>query len=747
MLTCNSAGKCVYSGKETSNGSLDYGVNNNPIFLSVSPDGSFGASIGPLAPSYAGAIANNGNAIIVNNSFDQDDEYDRKIKIGIRCSDCYNVAGLPIPMMTYSPNQNGNGLNLYLYEPNTQTFDTVKENSDASWGPSINIDQTMMVYTEGKEIGESDEPYTINIYDIASKTSTTLNTANTKHAAYFDKDGKILFLNIGINDNRLIKRMDPDGQNITTVATPQSPYTSFSVFWLSPDRQHIVAVEERTGDYQRLVLMNSDGTDRSIIKPEYLGYWNMLPWKPDSSGFFYYYHVGAYPGGTPKYAVINLDGSTIDLSNSDLGQKDENICFFTKSGNLLSLSYQELYNGQTGALIGSTPDVPLFTNSMIGWDNNGEIYFANLDGTNFRIFNESAVVQQYQLNVTKAGTGSGTVTSSPSGINCGIDCSESYTSGTQVTLTATPDSGTTFTGWSGDSDCSDGVVTMAASKTCIATFNIQQYPLNVTKSGTGTGTVTSNPSGIICGSDCSESYNSGTAVTLTSAPATGSTFASWSGCTPTPTDPKKCTVTVSDNTTVTATFQKDTNPPTGSIIINSGAEATKSKSVTLTLTASDDSGGSIQMCISNTNSCTRWTAFAATKSWSLTKGSGTKTVYVWFKDRWGNANAMPHSDTIILDTTAPVNGTVTGTPGNTQVTLNWSGFSDALSGIGSYKVVYSTRSAPRSCSRGTTIYTGSDTSYPHTGLINGTTYGYRVCAIDKAGNMSRGATTTVMPQP
>jgi hypothetical protein len=44
----------------------------------------------------------------------------------------------------------------------------------------------------------------------------------------------------------------------------------------------------------------------------------------------------------------------------------------------------------------------------------------------------------FALNVTKAGTGNGTVTSSPSGINCGIDCSEPYTSGTVVTLTAAP---------------------------------------------------------------------------------------------------------------------------------------------------------------------------------------------------------------------------------------------------------------------------------------------------------------------
>jgi hypothetical protein len=153
------------------------------------------------------------------------------------------------------------------------------------------------------------------------------------------------------------------------------------------------------------------------------------------------------------------------------------------------------------------------------------------------------------------------------------------------------------------------------------------------------------------------------------------------------------------------------------------------------------------MCISNTTSCTSWSAFAATKSWTLTTGNGTKRVYAWFRDQKGNVTTPPSSDTIVLDTTAPTNGTVTATPGNTQITLNWAGFTDALSGIAGYKVVFATGRAPSSCSSGTTIYTGTGTTYPHTGLTNGTTYGYRVCAIDKAGNMSTGATTTAKPVP
>ena len=88
------------------------------------------------------------------------------------------------------------------------------------------------------------------------------------------------------------------------------------------------------------------------------------------------------------------------------------------------------------------------------------------------------------------------------------------------------------------------------------------------------------------------------------------------------------------------------------------------------------------MCISNTATCTTWTAFATTKSWTLTTGNGTKTVNVWFRDVWGNVNDVPYSDTILLDTIAPTNGTVTATPGDAQVTLDWTGFTDTGSGIG-----------------------------------------------------------------
>jgi len=162
--------------------------------------------------------------------------------------------------------------------------------------------------------------------------------------------------------------------------------------------------------------------------------------------------------------------------------------------------------------------------------------------------------QTFGLAVVRAGTGSGTVTSTPAGITCGTSCSGNYASGTAVTLTATAAAGSTFSGWTGGGCAGTGscVVTVTATTTVTATFDAPTLALTVTKAGTGSGTVTSTPAGITCGPSCSASYPNGTAVTLTASSATGSSFTGWSGggCS----GKGSCTVTISAGTTVTANF-------------------------------------------------------------------------------------------------------------------------------------------------------------------------------------------------
>ena len=156
------------------------------------------------------------------------------------------------------------------------------------------------------------------------------------------------------------------------------------------------------------------------------------------------------------------------------------------------------------------------------------------------------------LTANKGGSGAGTVTSTPAGIDCGAFCSSGFNPGEVVSLTATPATGSVFAGWSGDCTgtgaCS---VTMDANRTVGATFNSLNNTLTITKNGTGLGTVTSSPTGIDCGGTCSAAFPSGTVVTLTPTPLTGSFFTGWSGaCTGT----GACSVTMDAARAVTATF-------------------------------------------------------------------------------------------------------------------------------------------------------------------------------------------------
>ena len=77
------------------------------------------------------------------------------------------------------------------------------------------------------------------------------------------------------------------------------------------------------------------------------------------------------------------------------------------------------------------------------------------------------------------------------------------------------------------------------------------HPVTVTKAGNGSGTVRSNPAGILCGNDCAESLPAGDTVLLQATPDAGSTFAGWSGdCTGT----GDCTITADRARSVTASF-------------------------------------------------------------------------------------------------------------------------------------------------------------------------------------------------
>ena len=134
----------------------------------------------------------------------------------------------------------------------------------------------------------------------------------------------------------------------------------------------------------------------------------------------------------------------------------------------------------------------------------------------------------------------------------------SFDHGVLVKLAGSPAMGSQAVAWSkcdnvnGANECE---VTMSAAKAVTATFAaIPQFLLTVGKSGSGSGTVTSAPTGIVCGAECSHSYLEGTLVKLTGAPGANSKAVVWETCPGTVNASNQCEVTMSQARAATARF-------------------------------------------------------------------------------------------------------------------------------------------------------------------------------------------------
>lgn len=202
---------------------------------------------------------------------------------------------------------------------------------------------------------------------------------------------------------------------------------------------------------------------------------------------------------------------------------------------------------------------------------------------------------------------------------------------------------------------------VSANHTIHASF---RSTLSVVPSGTGTGTVTSNPSGINCGTDCTEPYSGGTAVTLSAVAAAGSVFSGWSGsgCSGTGT----CAVTMTTNTTVTATFTL--SPPDisvapvsynfGSYIVGQSSSpqtftVTNSGGANLSIGTVSIGGGNLSdfvkvgdtctgLALQRNNSCTLQVSFAPQSA-----GSKTASVSIPSNDPDTPALSVPLSGTAV----------------------------------------------------------------------------------------------------
>jgi hypothetical protein len=178
---------------------------------------------------------------------------------------------------------------------------------------------------------------------------------------------------------------------------------------------------------------------------------------------------------------------------------------------------------------------------------------------------------------TVDGNGSGTITSSPAGIHCTVnagvktgDCIKNFTFPTSqttlsVTLTATAatGSGACQKYCSMDSDYKPTTSIEATGMPDgykwtenLFSFRLTKQSLSVTKTGAGTGKVTSQPAGIDCGATCAGSFDYGTQVSLTATPDAGAVFKTWTGaCNG---QGATCKLTVTAETSTNAVFELPT---------------------------------------------------------------------------------------------------------------------------------------------------------------------------------------------
>jgi len=201
------------------------------------------------------------------------------------------------------------------------------------------------------------------------------------------------------------------------------------------------------------LLNNGDGSFHKVIR-----------WEAD----------GPFPVGSQFAAALsdfNADG-TLDVV---IGRDPDYVGLWLGRGNGV-YAFNSLYNS-----IGSA------TTSVVTADFNGDgradiAAAAAFDRVNVLLGTTSACCR---LSVDRTSTIKGVITSSPAGIHCGIitGCSATFSMGQVVNLTAVADPGETqyFSGWQGDPDCADGIVTLNTSVYCEARFDLAQPNLTRTR--------------------------------------------------------------------------------------------------------------------------------------------------------------------------------------------------------------------------------------------------------------------------
>jgi len=279
-----------------------------------------------------------------------------------------------------------------------------------------------------------------------------------------------------------------------------------------------------------------------------------------SSGFAFDGWTGACAGAAGPQCVVTAAGDlAIGANFRDLPPDRRTLTlsvvgsgFVTGSGGL-SCPGHCIENFQVDTAVTLVPTAGSGA-TFSGWSAGcGPTVVMNVDRACTATF--TAITSNVSLTVVRAGTGVGTVTSTPAGIACGQTCGATFTPGTVVTLGAAASPGSTFGGWA-PASCG-AAMTLSQSQTCTATFN-GQTTQSLRVAVTGRGRVVSVPAGIACPGTCESAFPALAVVRLFAMPEPGAKLQAWGDACA---GDRACGVRLAAPAAVSATFADSNGAP------------------------------------------------------------------------------------------------------------------------------------------------------------------------------------------
>ncbi|WP_457600085.1 SBBP repeat-containing protein, partial [Hydrogenivirga sp.] len=530
--------------------------------------GAFQETIGGSFDAFIVKLSPNGDTLVYSTYLGGSDS-DRGLAIAIDSSGNAYVTGdtqsSDFPTENpYQPNK-GNFEDVFITKINPDgsalVYSTFLGGESTETGADIVVDGSGNVYVTG-DTSSDNFPITPGVYQATRKSNDAFVTK-------LSSDGSSLvystYIGGGDVEHAYGISIDPSGNVYITGSTESADFPIIGGFQLSKDLVNDAFVAQLNTDgssllYSTFIGGNDEDIGRDIALDASGNVY--VTGETLSTNFPTQNPIYASGGGSYDAFVVKIDttqsGGNSLLFSTYLGGSDQDFGYGIAVDSIGSV----YVTGETQSTDFPTKDP--YQPSMAGFN---DAFIAKISEP------------MSTLTVNKPGTGTGTVTSVPVGIDCGTNCIAQFIEGSVVTLNVSSDAGSQFTGWGDDcSSCGTGTscqITMDTDKTCTASFDISQSPtyvLTVNKTGTGSGTVTSNSPGINCGTDCDETYMAGTSVTLTASPDANTVFMGWGGDCESCGGNESCILSMNENKTCTASFGASsfsiTTPSGVEIIVN-----------------------------------------------------------------------------------------------------------------------------------------------------------------------------------